>query len=64
MWSYLFGESSVGSRIVDGINTLQNNGKYLWLRKIGLVGEVSGFVWMYLFNLLLYGTIFSIVFAL
>jgi hypothetical protein len=65
MLRYLFGQSSIGALVVDKLYNYQiDKNRLIWLRKIGLVTEIGGFVWMFSLNLLLYGTIFSIVFAL
>lgn len=62
---YLFGRCSFGGFVVSRIYDLQCRGKYLWLRHIGLVGEISGFAWMFGLNITLYIVILlAIIFIL
>ena len=53
----LFGEGTIGSYFVNWINGLQLRGKCLWLRHVGLVSEVGGYVWMCVVNVALYAAV-------
>jgi len=56
MLHYIIGEGSPGSWIIDKIMDQHEKGRMKWFP----IGEVSGYVWMLVFNLLIWSVSISL----